>query len=103
MPSHIFVQLGMWDDVVASNIVADRNTAPNIHNGYTSMKTRQVVESEHWEKLALPTNTIKNNGTPSYNNSTTYVFAAGFSAAHLGDLATANAALEKLKAMRMQT
>ena len=95
MPSHIFVQLGMWDDVVASNIVAykaavdlaeakklprgredfhtlswlqyaylqqgkfdeaqkcvdqakavaDKDTAPNVRDGYASMKARQVVET----------------------------------------------------------
>src|SRR5437867_4918800 len=103
MPSHIFVQLGLWDDVVASNVVAykaavdlaekrslprgredfhtlswlqyaylqqgkvdeaqkcvdqakavaDKDTAPNIRDGYASMKARQVVESAKWEKLAL--------------------------------------------------
>jgi hypothetical protein len=66
------------------------------------MKARQVVESEQWEKLALPTAAVKDGGAPGYDGSAAYVFAAGISAASLGDLATANVALEKLKAMRTQ-
>jgi tetratricopeptide (TPR) repeat protein len=152
MPSHIFVQLGMWDDVIASNIVAykaavdlaeakhlprgredfhtlswlqyaylqegkfedaqkcvdqakavaDKDAAPNIRDGYASMKARQIVESERWEKLPLPTGAVKDGGAPGYDGSAAYVFAAGVSAANLGDMATANAALEKLKGMRTQ-
>jgi len=152
MPSHIFVQLGMWDDVVASNIVAykaavdladakhlprgredfhtlswlqyaylqqgkfddaqkcvdqakavaDKDTAPNIRDGYASMKARQIVESEQWEKLPLPNGAVKDGGAPGYDGSAAYVFAAGVSAANLGDLATANVALQKLQAMRTQ-
>ena len=152
MPSHIFVQLGMWDDVIASNIVAykaaddlaaaknlprgredfhtlswlqyaylqegkfdeaqkcvdqakavaDKDTAPNVRDGYAAMKARQVVESARWEKLALPTGAVKDGGAPGYDGSAAYVLAAGLSAAKLGDLATANLALEKLKAMRTQ-
>ncbi|HEV2982830.1 MAG TPA: hypothetical protein VGX46_00505, partial [Vicinamibacterales bacterium] len=152
MPSHIFVQLGMWDDVVASNViaykaavdladkknlprgredfhtlswlqyaylqqgkfdeaekavatakaVADKDTNPRVRDGYASMKARQIVETEHWEKLALPTGTVRDGGAPGYDGNAAYVFAAGVSAANLGDLATANAALDKLKAMRTQ-
>ena len=152
MPSHIFVQLGMWDDVVASNVVAykaavdladaknlprgredfhtlswlqyaylqqgkfdeaqkcvdqaravaDTETAPNIRDGYAAMKARQVVETARWEKLALPAGAVKDGGAPGYDGSAAYVLAAGLSAAKLGDLATANVALDKLKAMRTQ-
>ena len=152
MPSHIFVQLGMWDDVVASNVVAykaavdlavaknlprgredfhtlgwlqyaylqqgkfdeaqkavdqakavaDKDTAPNIRDGYAAMKARQVVESGRWEKLALPAGAVKDGGAPGYDGSAAYLLASGLSAAKLGDLATANLALEKLKAMRTQ-
>jgi tetratricopeptide (TPR) repeat protein len=153
MPTHIFVQLGMWDDVVASNIVAykaavdlaDKKNLPRgredfhtlswlqyaylqqgkvddaqrcvemakavadknldnarIRDGYASMKARQVVETERWEKLALPTGAVRDGGAPAYDGSAAYVFAAGVSAANLGDLATANTALDKLKAMRTQ-
>ena len=152
MPSHIFVQLGMWDDVVTSNVVAykaavdlavaknlprgredfhtlgwlqyaylqqskfdeaqkavdqakavaDKDTAPNIRDGYAAMKARQVVESGRWEKLPLPAGAVKEGGAPGYDGSAAYLLASGLSAAKLGDLATANLALEKLKAMRTQ-
>jgi tetratricopeptide (TPR) repeat protein len=153
MPTHIFVQLGMWDDVVASNIVAykaavdlaekknlprgreDFHTLswlqyaylqqgkmdeaqrcvdmakavadkdmmnPRIRDGYASMKARQVIETARWEKLPLPTGAVKDGGAPGYDGSAAYVLAAGLSAAKLGDLATANVAVEKLKAMRTQ-
>ena len=152
MPSHIFVQLGMWEDVVQSNLVAykaasdladaknlprgredfhtlgwlqyaylqqgkfdeaqkcvdqakavaDKDTAPNIRDGYAAMKARQVVETARWEKLALPTGAVKDGGAPAYDGSAAYLVAAGLSAAKLGDLATANVALDKLKAMRTQ-
>jgi len=152
MPSHIFVQLGMWDDVVASNVVAykaavdlavaknlprgredfhtlgwlqyaylqqgkfdeaqkcvdqakavaDKETAPNIRDGYAAMKARQVVESEKWEKLPLPNGPVRDGGAPGYDGNAAYVFAAGFSAAHLNDSETANRALEILTAMQKQ-
>ena len=152
MPSHIFVQLGLWDDVIASNVVAykaaddiatrmslprgredfhtlswlqygylqegkfdeaakalatakavaDKDPSPGVANGYASMKARQVVETLKWEKLPLPTGAVREGGAPGYDGNAAYIFAAGFSAAHLDDLATANAALEKLKAMRTQ-
>ncbi len=152
MPSHIFVQLGMWDDVIASNIVAykaadelatrknlprgredghtiswlqyaylqegkwaeadktlatfkaiaDRDPAPNVRDVYASMKARQVVESERWEKLPLPNGAVRDGGAPGYDGNASYVFAAGYSAARLGDVATAQTALERLKALRTQ-
>jgi len=152
MPSHIFVQLGLWDDVITSNIVAykaaddlatrmslprgredfhtlswlqygylqegkfddaakalatakavsDKDPSPGVANGYASMKARQVVETMKWEKLPLPTGAVREGGAPAYDGNAAYVFAAGFSAAHLDDMETANAALEKLKAMRTQ-
>jgi hypothetical protein len=152
MPSHIFVQLGLWDDVIASNIVAykaavdlaeaknlprgredfhtlswlqygylqegkfadaeqalatakavsDKDKSPGVSNGYASMKARQVVESAKWEKLALSTAAVRDGGAPGYDGNAAYVFAAGLSAAKLGDVDGANVALEKLKAMRTQ-
>ena len=152
MPSHIFVQLGMWDDVIASNevaykaaielaekrnlprgredfhtlswlqyaylqagktaeaerclalakAVADRDTSPRVRDGYAAMKARQVVETAKWEKLALPSGAVRDGGAPGYDGSAAYVLAAGLSAARLGDLETANVALEKLTAMRAQ-
>src|SRR3954463_7804338 len=152
MPSHIFVQLGMWDDVIASNVVAykaaadlaeaknlprgredfhtlgwlqyaylqqgkfddaakqlgvakavaEKFDAPNVRDGYAAMKARQVVESGKWEKLPLTAGAVKDGGAPGYDGRAAYVLPAGISAARLGDLATANLALEKLKAMRAQ-
>ena len=152
MPSHIFVQLGMWDDVIASNIVAykaaidladrknlprgredfhtlswlqyaylqegklsdaakaldtakavaDKDTNPRVRDGYASMKARQVIESQQWEKLALPGGAVRDGGAPGYDGSAAYVLAAGLSAAHLGDEATARIALDRLKALRTQ-
>jgi len=54
------------------------------------------------EKLALSTAPVKDGGAPGYDGSAAYVFAAGFSAAHLGDLDTARHALEILTAMEKQ-
>jgi hypothetical protein len=45
---------------------------------------------------------VKDGGAPGYDGSAAYLVAAGLSAAKLGDLVTANVALEKLKAMRTQ-
>ena len=152
MPSHIFVQLGMWDDVIASNVVAykaadelatkknlprgredghtiswlqyaylqegkfdeaaktlatfkaiaDRDPAPGIKDVYAGMKARQVVETEAWEKLPLGGGAVRDGGAPGYDGNAAYVFAAGFSAAHLNDPETANRALEILTAMQKQ-
>src|ERR1051325_6004197 len=66
------------------------------------MKARQVVESEKWEKLPLPTGAVRDGGAPGYDGSAAYVFAAGFSAAHLNDLDSADRALEILTAMQKQ-
>ena len=152
MPSHIFVQLGLWDDVIASNIVAykaaddlaakknlprgredfhtlswlqygylqegkfdeaakalatakavaDKDSSPSVRDGYAAMRARQIVESEKWEKLPLASGPVRDGGAPGYDGSAAYVFAAGFSAAHLNDLETANRALDILTAMQKQ-
>jgi tetratricopeptide (TPR) repeat protein len=152
MPSHIFVQLGLWDDVVASNVVAfkaavdlaelknlprgredfhtlswlqyaylqqgkfdeadkalataktvaDRDKTPGVSNGYAAMKARQIVETARWEKIALPTTAVKDGGAPGYDGSAAYLLAAGLGAAKLGDVPTANIAVERLRAMRTQ-
>jgi tetratricopeptide (TPR) repeat protein len=152
MPSHIFVQLGMWDDVVASNVVAyqaandlaerkglprgredfhtlgwlqyaqlqlgkfddaakslatakavaDRDSSPRVRDGYASMRARQIVETAKWEKIALPAAAVRDGGAPGYDGSAAYVVAAGLSGAKLGDPATANQALDRLRAMREQ-
>ncbi|HYM22146.1 MAG TPA: hypothetical protein VEU08_03025 [Vicinamibacterales bacterium] len=152
MPSHIFVQLGMWDDVVKSNVVAyraaddlaiakglprgredfhtlswlqyaylqegkfddaakalatakavaDRDKTPGVQSGYSSMVARQIVETEKWEKLPLASGPVRDGGAPNYDGNAAYVFAAGFSAAHLNDLETATRALDILTTMQKQ-
>jgi len=152
MPSHIFVQLGLWDDVVASNAVAykaavdlaekknlprgredfhtlmwlqygylqlgkfdeaakavaeakataEKDTSQAVRDGYASMRARQIVETGKWERLALPGGAVKDGGAPAYDGSAAYVLAAGLGGAILGDIVTANAALERLKTMRTQ-
>jgi len=153
MPSHIFLQLGMWEDVVQSNIVAykaaddlaiakglprgredfhtlswlqyaylqegkfdeaaktlatakavaDKDKAPGVQGGYASMIARQIVESEKWEKLPVGSpSAVRDGGAPNYDGNAAYVFAAGFSAAHLNDMETANRALEILTTMQKQ-
>ena len=82
--------------------IADKDAAPNVRDVYASMKARQVVESEKWEKLPLPTGAVRDGGAPGYDGSAAYVFAAGFSAAHLNDLDSADRALEILTAMQKQ-
>jgi tetratricopeptide (TPR) repeat protein len=152
MPSHIFVQLGMWEDVVQSNTlaykaavdlaqaknlprgredfhtlswlqygllqqgkfddaakqlatakaVADKFDAPNVRDGYAGMKARQVVETGTWEQLELGSGAVRDGGAPGYDGNAAYILAAGFSAAHLGDMSRATQALERLKSMRTQ-
>ena len=152
MPSHIFVQLGLWDDVVKSNTVAykaavdlaeqknlprgredfhtlswlqyaylqqgrladaeqalatakavaDSDKNPAVGNGFAAMKARQIVESGKWEKLPLPASPAAPGGAPGYDSNAAYVFAAGFSAAKLGDFETAATALTRLRALRTE-
>ena len=180
MPSHIFVQLGMWSDVVASNTVAykasedviarlhtpegredfhtlswleyahlmmgnfdeaqknialakqaaERNPGNGaIQQSYLGMRARYILESGKWEKIPLPAATPAGTpgvaaGAPSgantastagmagmpgmpgaadnaarYNNNGVWVFIAGYSAAKLGDAATADQAAAQLHAM----
>ena len=161
MPSHIFVQRGMWEDVRASNIAAykaatelnarmklaegredfhtlgwltyanlmlgnideakaniesakqaaDRNPSnAGIRNGYLSMRARLIIETEKWEKIALDAPAAPGaadahanmpgmaNMAPPSNN--TWTFIAGYSAAKLGDLATAERAVAMLRGAR---
>lgn len=152
MPSHIFVQLGMWEDVAKSNevaykaandlaekkglprgredfhtlswlqyaylqlgrtadaerclaqakAVADKDSSPRVRDGYASMRARQIVETAHWDALPLPATQVRDGGAPGYDGNAQYVLAAGLSAAKLGDLASAQRALDRLQAIRQQ-
>ncbi len=161
MPSHIFVQLGMWEDAAKSNIVAykaaadlntrmklaegredfhtlgwlgyanlmmgkfdeakknlelakaasDRNpTNTGVRNGYLGMRARVILETGQWEKIALeapPAPGAANEhanmpgmAMPQYGGNNTWTFIAGYSAAKMGDYATADAAEAQLKSAR---
>jgi len=160
MPSHIFVQLGMWSDVVASNIEAyaaavavnERLKLPEgredfhtlgwlsyanlmlgrfdearanvelaqaaaernpdnaaIRDGYLGMRARVILETEQWEPIPLetPGAHAAHDTMPGMNMGAagggTWLFIAGMSAAKLGDTATADTAVARLKALREQT
>jgi tetratricopeptide (TPR) repeat protein len=66
------------------------------------MKARHIVETAKWEKITLPATAVRDGGAPGYDGGASYVLAAGLSAAKLGDLDTAAAALERLKTLRTQ-
>ncbi|MEO8681882.1 MAG: hypothetical protein ABI665_22740 [Vicinamibacterales bacterium] len=164
MPSHIFVQMGMWPDVRTSNIAAykaaselntrmklaegredfhtlgwltyanlmmgnvdeakqnvelakqaaDRNPANRgIRDGYLGMRARLILETGKWEKIPLdapaaaaadPAHAampgMPGMAMPGYGGSNTWTFIAGYSAAKLGDYATADAAEAQLRAAR---
>jgi tetratricopeptide (TPR) repeat protein len=167
MPSHIFVQLGMWPDVARSNTVAfkaatdliarmklpegredfhalgwltyanlmmgrfdearanvetARATAyrnpgnAGVRDAYLGMRARYILESGRWERIALdaaPATPATATGdahaampgmqtlaSPTYAGRNTWTFIAGYSAAKLGDTATAAAAEAGLKAAR---
>jgi hypothetical protein len=167
MPSHIFVQLGMWDDVVASNVVAykaavDLNTRMHlpegredfhtlswlsyanlmlgksddarrnvdlakqaaernpknagIQSGYLGMRARYILETAQWERIPLQRDASAGAGAQPampgmpgmYDSSATgtnptWVFIAGFSAAKLGELGTAQQAIAQLHESRSRT
>ncbi len=164
MPSHIFVQLGMWDDVRTSNIAAykaafdlnqrmhlpegredfhtlswliyadlmlgktdearanlakaqeaaDRNKDNQaIRDGYRGMRARYILETQQWEKIPLDEQAAHAEhggmaGMPGMGNmgatgAASWTFIAGYSAAKLGDLATAEKADAQLKAMADRT
>jgi tetratricopeptide (TPR) repeat protein len=165
MPSHIYVQRGMWREVALSNIAAykaavdlnarmklaegredfhtlgwlgyanlmmgkfdearanvesakgaaDRNpNARNIRDGYLGMRARYIQESARWEKLELPAPATPpaggdHAGMPGMNmgggggvseGAASWIYIVGVSAAKMNDLATADAALAQLKAIR---
>ncbi|MGH9383063.1 MAG: hypothetical protein ACRD2N_02040 [Vicinamibacterales bacterium] len=164
MPSHIFVQLGMWQDVAKSNVVAYKAAADlnarmklaegredfhtlgwltyanlmmgkfdeakqnlevarqtsernqgnrGIRDGYMGMRARYILESGQWEKISLdappppatadPAHTnMPGMAMPQYGGSNTWTFIAGYSAAKLGDFATADAAEALLKGARQK-
>ncbi len=164
MPSHIFVQLGMWEDVAKSNTVAfkaardvqtrlklpegredfhtlswlsyanlmmgkfdeakqdvelarqavERNPGnAGVKNGYLGMRARYILETAQWEKIPVESQTAGGDAHAAmpgmasmpgmgggYSGSATWTFIAGYSAAKLGDKATADQAEAELKKIR---
>lgn len=147
MPSHIFVQLGMWQDVVNSNIhsynvlvatnekyglpegredfhalswLAYGNLMLGHHDrasenlgealaavernpdddrtlaGYLLMRGRHMIETGQWEDVALDApDTVAGSNEH-------WVYVVGLSAAHRGDMETAEAAIGRLESMGEQ-
>jgi tetratricopeptide (TPR) repeat protein len=165
MPSHIYVQRGMWPQVAASNVdaykaavelntrmklaegredfhtlgwlayanlmmgkadearknvddakaAADRNPANRgIRDGWLGMRARYIQETGQWEKLELPPADAPPAGgehasMPGMNmgggggvseGAASWIYIVGVSAAKLGDRATADAALARLRGIR---
>jgi tetratricopeptide (TPR) repeat protein len=155
MPSHIFVQLGLWEDVVASNIesyeaafdlnrrmnlpegrsdfhalswmaygnlmlgryddaednlrlareAVERNPdSPAVLNGYLDMRARHILETGRWEDIELRPDddggfaaTVPGLEDVATGTNGAWLYAAGVSAAHSGDLQTAAAAESQLE------
>ena len=93
---------GFQEALAKAKAVADRDKSPGVSNGYASMMARQIVETARWEKIELPNTAVRDGGAPGYDGSAAYVLAAGLGAAKLGDLSTANVAVERLRALRTQ-
>jgi tetratricopeptide (TPR) repeat protein len=115
------LMLGKFDDALKNLETAkqamDRNAGnAGIRNGYLSIRARQILETAKWEKIALE-NSAGPAGAPGQSSmpgmpgmneygpagNPTWAFIAGFSAAKLGDLATAQRAQAMLQAAKART
>jgi hypothetical protein len=91
---------------------ADRNAANRgVRDGYLGMRARLILETEKWEKIAVEASApaapadpahagMPGMSMPAYGASNTWTFIAGYSAAKLGDFATATAAEMVLRQAR---
>lgn len=158
MPTHIFLRLGMWQDVVKSNVVAyqsavdlnqrmhlpegredfhtlawleygnlmlgkfddakknldqakaadERNPGSRaVHQGYLTMRARYILETRQCEKIpveqsaaAAPAGDAIDYARGSDNGAWTFI--AGYCAAKMGDLATADQAIARIRSLREQ-
>jgi hypothetical protein len=91
---------------------SDRNaTNAGIKDGYLGMRARYILETGQWEKMPVEApgaSTSEEHATMPgmagrYNGSATWTFIAGFSAAKLGDAATADKAVDELHKMATRT
>jgi hypothetical protein len=99
-------------NVESAKAAADRNPGnAGINNGYLSMRARLILETEKWERIALQAPAApKAPQAPDHANmpgmsmpmpgNNTWIFIAGYSAAKLGDLATADQATGMLRGER---
>jgi thiosulfate/3-mercaptopyruvate sulfurtransferase len=108
------LMLGRFDDarrnVAAAKAAADRNPGnPGIRNGYLGMRARYILETGRWQRIPLEAPAAASEGAhagmpgmaaQSSGPSATWTFITGYSAAKLGDYATADSAEARLRAMR---
>jgi tetratricopeptide (TPR) repeat protein len=111
------LMMGKFDEarknVETAKQAADRNPSNRgTRDGYLGMRARYILETGQWEKISLeaPPATAGASqpampGMPGmamsqYGGSNTWIFIAGFSAAKLGDFATADAAEAQLRVAR---
>jgi hypothetical protein len=113
--------LGRFDEaqknVDAARAAADRNPSSRpIRDGYLGMRARYILESGRWEALPLPAeeaapaDAAGHAGMPGMamapasggvsEGAATWIYIVGVSGARRGDLATADAALARLTAIR---
>jgi tetratricopeptide (TPR) repeat protein len=97
-------------NVESAKQAADRNPGnAGIRNGYLGMRARLILETEKWEKDLLGAQGAQgaqgadaHAGMPgmAMPSNNTWTFIAGYSAAKLGDLATAERAVAMLRGAR---
>lgn len=116
------LMLGQFDEAAANVGLAkaamDRNPGnAEVANGYFTMRARQILETAQWERIPLEDEHLASGhtgdqmvaempGMPGMGNSRRYVrdaawtFVAGYSAAKLNDITTAENAEARLRALR---
>jgi len=114
------LMLGNIDEAKANLESARQAAARNpgnagINNGYLGMRARLILETGNWERIPLDAPeapkaphapdhaNMPGMAMPAYGGgSNTWTFIAGYSAAKLGDLATADRALKMLTGARQK-
>jgi hypothetical protein len=100
-------------NVESAKQAAERNPGnAGINNGYLGMRARLILETGNWERIALQApEAPKASQAPDHASmpgmsmptSNTWIFIAGYSAAKLGDLPTAERAVAMLRGIREKT
>jgi hypothetical protein len=105
------LMLGELDDAQANvelaRLAAERNPEnAGIREGYLAMRARYILETAQWERIPIESGGAHaaHDSMPGMNMAQSgggpWLFIAGASAAQLGDLPTADAAVAQLKTMR---